>query len=210
MEDVLNVYSSPQEQGVARLCIDERPCQLLDDVLTPVPMQPGRSKRIDYEYKRQGTCTVFMAYDIDKGKRYAQVREHRTKRDYAEFMEWMMKHHYSQAKKVVVVQDNLNTHKKGSLYEHLPTQRAGELAGLLDFHFTPKHGSWLNMAEIEFSALSRQCLKRRIGSIKKLNHEVKAWVKNRNKEKVKINWSFTVSKARHTMASQYRKVNQNN
>lgn len=150
-----------------------------------------------------------MAYDIDKGKRYAQVREQRTKRDYAEFMEWVIKQQYSQAKKVVVVQDNINTHKKGSLYEHLPTQRAGELAGLLDFHFTPRHGSWLNMAEIEFSALSRQCLNRRIGSIKKLNHEVKAWLKNRNK-KAKINWSFTVSKARHTMDSQYRNVNQNN
>lgn len=210
MEDVLNVYNSPQEPDVARLCIDERPCQLLEDVLTPIPMQPGKSRRVDYEYKRQGTCTVFIAYDMDKAKRYAQVKKQRTKQDYAEFMDWVIKQHYSQVKKVVVVQDNLNTHKKGSLYESLPKQRAGELAGLLDFHFTPKHGSWLNMAEIEFSALSRQCLNRRISSIEKLSHELKAWVKNRNKEKTKINWSFTVNKARHTMASQYRKVNPEN
>lgn len=210
MEDVLHVYSEPAEPETARLCIDERPCQLLDEVVAPLAMQPGKSKRIDSEYKRQGTCTVFMAYDIDKGKRYAEVRKQRTARDYAEFMNWVIKQNYSQAKKVVVVQDNLNTHKKGSLYENLPIKRAGELAALLEFHFTPKHGSWLNMAEIEFSALSRQCLERRIGSTEKLSQELQAWVKNRNKEKVKIHWSFTVGKARHTMASQYQKVNPTN
>ena len=173
-------------------------------------MLPGKSRRIDCEYTRKGTCTVFMAYDMDKGKRYAQVRKRRTKKDYAKFMDWVVKQNYSHVDKVIVVQDNLNTHKKGSLYESLCKERAGELAGLLEFHFTPKHGSWLNMAEIEFSALSRQCLNRRIGSVEILSKELKAWVKKRNKQKVKISWSFTVDKARKTMASLYRNVNSKN
>lgn len=213
MEDVLNVYNEPQQPQVARLCVDERPCQLVGDLIAPMDMKAGKSKRIDYEYVRQGVCCVFMAYDMDRGQRYVQVREQRTKQDYAQFMDWVVSQHYSGVEKIVVVQDNLNTHTKGSFYEHLPQQRAGELARRMEFHYTPKHGSWLNQVEIEFSVMVRQCLDgldRRIGSVEQLKAEVGAWAKARNSRAVKIHWSFTVDKAREKMASQYQKVNPDN
>ena len=210
MEDVLEVYHEPAQADVVRLCMDERPCQLVGDCIEPMAMQPGKSKRIDYEYVRKGVCCVFMAYDMDRGQRYCQVREQRTKEDYAQFMDWVVSHHYREAAKIVVVQDNLNTHTKGSFYEHLPAHRAGELARLMEFHYTPKHGSWLNQVEIEFSVMARQCLDRRIGSIEELESQVSAWVEDRNKLAPKINWSFTVDKAREKMASQYQRVNPDN
>ena len=188
------------------MCMDERPCQLLDNVLTPLPMKAGKPERIDSEYERKGTCCVLLAYNIDTGQRHVQVRKQRTKADYAQFMDQVLGEHYPLAKKVELVQDNLNTHNFGSFYEHLPLERAGELRRLITFHFTPKHGSWLNMAEIEFSALSRQCLKRRIATIEQMQTEVQAWVVERNKESVRVNWSFTVSGARDKMQSQYNKV----
>lgn len=210
MEDVLDVYEQGMEEGVVRLSFDERPCQLLDHVLTPLPLEPGKSTRIDSEYERKGTCCILLAYDIDSGERYAQVRKQRTKADYAQFIDQVVKEHYSQAKRVELVQDNLNTHTYGSFYEHLPVDRAAQLRKLIHFHFTPKHGSWLNMAEIEFSALSRQCLDRRIASIEQMQKEVKTWVEKRNEQKIKINWSFTTSKARDKMKTKYKKVESKN
>ena len=210
MEDVLEVYAQPQRQGVARLCLDERPCQLLSDVVTPLPLKAGRSKRIDYEYQREGTCVVFLAYDLDRGWRYCEVRAQKTKQDYAGFVNQLIKQHYSGVEKVLMVQDNLNTHKKGSFYEHLPLERAGRLCRLLEFHNTPKHGSWLNMAEIEFSALSRQCLNRRIETIERMQSEVQARVKQRNKEAGKIHWSFTVGDARKKLKKHYPNINSKN
>jgi hypothetical protein len=210
MESVLRLYEQPAEQGTVRLCMDERPCQLLEEVMTPLAAEPGMPKRIDNEYKREGTCVVLLAYDIDKGVRYAQVREQRTKKDYAQFIDTIIREHYQDAGKVKLVQDNLNTHTKGSFYEHLSVQRAGELSTLIDFVYTPKHGSWLNMAEIEFSALSRQCLDTRIANIEQMKQTVQAWMDNRNLHEVKIHWSFTVDKAREKMASQYAKVNDTN
>jgi hypothetical protein len=136
-----------------------------------------------------------------------QVRETRTKKDYAQFMDDLLKEHYGQVENVHLVQDNLNTHSMSSFYEHLPLQRAGELAQKIRFHFTPKHGSWLNMAEIEFSALTKQCLDRRIKDQDPLQKEVLAWAKERNEAKIKIHWSFTVDKARTTLKSKYEKVN---
>jgi hypothetical protein len=198
------------EPAVVRLCFDERPCQLLDEVLAPLPLKPGKPLRQDYEYERKGTACVLLAYDLDKGQRYVQVRERRTKKDYAEFMDWLVKEHYPKAQKIRLVQDNLNTHSMSSFYEHLPLERAGELAQKIRFHFTPKHGSWLNMAEIEFSALARQCLDRRIKDIHTLQREVRAWSEQRNKDAIKIHWSFTVKTARVTLASKYQKVNPGN
>lgn len=210
MEDVLRVYERAPEAQVVRLCVDERPCQLLDEVVQPLPMEEGKSKRVDFEYKRKGTCSLFLAYDLEAGRRYAQVREHRGGADYAAFIDWVLRRHYPGKEKVLVVQDNLNTHTKGAFFEYLPMKRASELAGLLEFHFTPKHGSWLNMVEIEFSALVRQCLKRRIGSIQQLKEAVQAWVKQRNKDKVKIHWSFAVKEAQQRLHSWYKKVNPKN
>ena len=162
---MLRVYEQAPQQHVVRLCVDERPCQLLDEVVQPLAMEEGKSKRVDSEYKRRGTCSLFLAYDLEKGQRFAQLRKHRGKADYAAFLDWVIRQHYPGKEKIVLVQDNLNTHRKGAFYEHLPLKRASQLCRLLEFHFTPKHGSWLNMVEIEFSALVRQCLKRRIGSM---------------------------------------------
>lgn len=207
MESVLRLYSEEPKEGVVRLCMDERPCQLLDEVMTPLPPVAGTVKRIDNEYKREGTCVVLLAYDIDRGLRYAQVRAQRTCRDYAEFIDEIITAHYPDAAKVKLVQDNLNTHSKGSFYEYLPLQRAGALNELIDFVFTPKHGSWLNMAEIEFSALSRQCLDSRIATIEQMKQTVQSWTTQRNKDQTKIHWSFTVDSAREKMSSRYQAAN---
>ena len=210
MEDVLDFYDWPPEEGIARLCFDERPCQLLGEVITALPMKAGKAKREDNEYSRNGTAVILLAYDIDTGKRYIEVRERRTKKDYAEFMQHLLDEHYGDKTHVHVVQDNLNTHTFGAFYEHLPAPKARVVASKLTFHFTPKHGSWLNMAEIEFSALARQCLNRRIDSLDKLHKEVLTWAEDRNRQSVKVHWSFTVDTARDKLAAQYEKVNQAN
>ncbi len=188
-------------------------------------MQENKPKREHSEYERKGTACVLLAYDIDTAQRYVQVRETRTKKDYAQlvahttqigYMDYLVKEHYPQADKIHLpdtlrnigsVQDNLNTHAMSSFYEHLPLQRAGELARKIQFHFTPKHGSWLNMAEIEFSALAKQCLDRRIKDKDTLEKEVLLWSKQRNEAKTKIHWSFTVDKARATLQTKYEQVN---
>jgi hypothetical protein len=210
MEDVLELYAQPPQTGKARVCFDERPCQLLGEVVAPLPMQAGKVAKHDYEYGRNGTAVILLAYDLDTGQRYVQVRKQRTKEDYAQFMEWLAKEHYPQVAQIDLVQDNLNTHSYGSFYEHLPAQDARELARKFRFHFTPKHGSWLNMAEIEFSVLVRECLHRRIKSRELLEKEVLSWGESRNKKAAKIHWSFTVNTAREKLAKQYQKVNQEN
>jgi hypothetical protein len=210
MEEVLSLYEQQEQEQVVRLCFDERPCQLLDEVLAPLPLQPGKPLRQDYEYERKGTASVLLAYDIDKGTRFVQVTERRTKKDYAQFMDWLLKEHYPYSEQFQLVQDNLNTHHASSFYEHLPLERAGELAHKIRFHYTPKHGSWLNMAEIEFSALARQCLDRRIKDLPTLKREVVAWSQQRNEQKVKIHWSFTVKTATTVLASKYKNVNPDN
>jgi transposase len=210
MEDVLDCYDWPVNERIARLCFDERPCQMLADVIAPLPLKEGKALREDSEYKRHGTAVILLAYDIDTGKRYVEVRERRTKKDYAEFMKHLLDEHYGDKTNVHVVQDNLNTHTFGSFYEHLPAPEARAMASKLTFHFTPKHGSWLNMAEIEFSALARQCLDRRISNINRLFQQVLAWADERNRQSVKVHWSFTVDTAREKLASQYEKVNKDN
>lgn len=210
MEAVLRLYSQPAYEGVVRLCMDEQPCQLLSEVISPIPAKPESVKKVDYEYKREGTCVVFLAYDMDQGKRYTQVSEQRTKKDYAAFIDKVIAENYPDASQVKLVQDNLNTHTKGSFYEHLSKERAGALSALIDFVYTPKHGSWLNMAETEFSALSRQCLDRRIGSVDALRAEVGPWTARRNEDKIKISWSFTVADARTKLVNRYNEVNAEN
>ncbi len=206
MEDVLALYSRPTTPGVSRLCFDERPCQLLGDVLIPLPMQAGQSRKVDYEYVRQGTCVVLLAYDIERGQRYVQVRARRTKQDYAEFMDWLVSTHYPDTQKLLLVQDNLNTHSYAAFYEHLPCERAFDLRQRLEFHFTPKHASWLNMAELEFAALVRQCLDRRLASQAELEQEVLAWQEERNATATTIHWTFTLSDARHKLKRHYQSV----
>lgn len=204
------MYAQEPEPGKARICFDERPCQLLNDVVEPLPVKKGKPARQDYEYGRNGTAVILLAYDIDTGQRQVQVRKRRTKEDYAQFMEWLAKEHYQHVEQVELVQDNLNTHSYGSFYEILPAAHARELACQFNFHFTPKHGSWLNMAEIEFSVLARECLSRRIGSIEELEREALIWCEKRNSKAAKIHWSFTVNTAREKLEKQYHKVNADN
>ena len=190
---MLDLYERAAVPTMPRLCFDELPCQLLGDTLLPIPMQPGQTRKEDYEYARFGTCSLLLAYDIDRGQRYLQVRDRRTKADYADFWHWLTTTHYPDTPKIQVIQDNLNTHTYGSFYEHLPAQRAHQLKNQLEFHFTPKHGSWLNMAEIELSVLVRQCLDRRIPSQEILAHEALAWQTARNQAAIRIAWSFTTT-----------------
>lgn len=204
---MLDLYAQPAQAGRARLCFDERPCQLLGDQLAALPARPRQVAKQDYEYVRQGTAVVLLAYDLDTGQRYAQVRARRTKADYAEFLHQLLTTHYADATQVELVQDNLNTHAYGSFYEHLPAAQARALSRQVRFHFTPKHGSWLNMAELEFSALARQCLDRRIASIEELAQQGQAWAAERNQRASKIHWSFTLANAEEKMGHWYKKVN---
>lgn len=210
MEAVLDFYAQVPNQQNPRLCFDERPCQLLADVLAPLPVQPGKAAKEDNEYVRKGTAVVLLAYDLDTGQRYVQVRQRRTKRDYAEFMQHLHLQHYPHAQQIHVLQDNLNTHQSGSFYERFDAQTAHGLANRFVWHYTPKHGSWLNMAEIEFAALSKQCLDRRIGDLTTLNEEVLAWVQERNRQGVRINWLFDTVQARKKLRRHYVKVNSEN
>jgi len=210
MEDVLDIYEQPANPQRPRLCFDELPCQLLGDRLVPLEMRPGDTRKEDYEYERYGTCSLLLAYDIDRGKRYLQVRDQRTKADYAAFWDWLVTTHYPTTPKIQVIQDNLNTHSYGSFYEHLPAQRAHHLKHQLEFHFTPKHGSWLNMAEIELSVLVRQALDRRIPSQRELEREALAWQQERNQAAIQIAWSFTTTKARQKLKRHYLNLNSNN
>ena len=207
MENVLAVYAQPTPPGRARLCFDERPCQLLDEMIAALPIQPGKAAKEDNEYARKGTCVVLLAYDLDTGQRYTQVRKQRTKADYAEFMHELVSTYYTDVEYIDLVQDNLNTHKYGSFYEHLPLAQARLLSHKLVFHYTPKHGSWLNAAEIEFSALARQCLDRRIGSLEELERQVSLWVSERNQLAVKVHWSFTAVTAETKLKRWYEQVN---
>ncbi len=206
---MLQLYQQPAEAGRTRLCFDERPYQLLGDKLAALPDRPEQVTKQDHEYVRHDTAVVLLAYDLDTSQRYAQVRAQRTKADYAEFLHQLLNTHYADVPQVELVQDNLNTHAYSSFYEHLPAAQARVLSRRrqVRFHFTPKHGSWLNMAELDFSALARQCLDRRIASLKKLTHQVQAWAAGRNQRAVKVNWSFTLTKAEDTLQHWYTKVN---
>jgi len=205
MEDVLDQYEQPYDPKHPLICMDEMPCQLIDNILVPVPSKPGKPQRVDYEYQRNGTCCVFLAFDPHKGWRMISIKEHRTKIDYANFMRELTLQ-YPDAESLRIVQDNLNTHSASSFYETFSPEEAFQLTKKLEFHFTPKKGSWLNMAEIEFSALSRQCLNRRIGDIKTLAREAGAWEIDRNKANTKIIWNFTKNMARDKFYRHYSRI----
>jgi hypothetical protein len=202
MEDVLDIYEQPYDPKHPVLCFDERPCQLIGDAIVPIPIKPGSPKKEHYEYVRNGTCCIFMAFEPHKGKRFVRVKERRTMVDYADFMK-MLANQYPEAEAIRLVQDNLNTYTAGSFYEALPPENAFTLAKRFEYHYTPKKGSWLNMAEIELSALSKQCLDRRIADMKKLSDEVGSWERDRNEIGVTVRWRFNKDKARVKLQRHY-------
>lgn len=204
MEDVLDVYALPYDPDYPQICMDERPCMLLGDTLVPIPMTPGKSYRYDYHYERNGVCTLFIAVEPLTGFRYAQVRKTRTKEDYAEFMQAVAAlPRYADAKGFRLVQDNLNTHTAGSFYQAFEPEEAHRLKQLFEYHYTPTNGSWLNMAELELSAITRQCLERRIPTQAELEREVLACVKERNAQEITITWQFTTAEARKKLKRHY-------
>jgi hypothetical protein len=207
MEEVLVRYHQPYNPLRPVICVDERPCQLIEDKLVPLPLEPGQPKREDYEYKRNGVCTIFMAFEPHTGFRITEVRARRTKQDYAAFMQTVAQHpRYAQAEQIVVIQDNLNTHNPGSFYTILPAEAAYAFGQHFEMIYTPKKASWLNMAEIEFSVLARQCLHRRIGTQEELEGEVLAWTDERNLKQATVHWQFTLDKARDKFQRFYPKL----
>ena len=196
MEDILEVYRRPLDPKRPLVCMDEMPYQLISETRTPQPLQPGRARRYDYEYKREGVVNLFLAFAPLLGQRYVCVTAHRTAVDWAHFIRYLVDELVPAAECIVLVLDNLNTHVGGALYEAFPPHEARRLLSKLELHYTPKHGSWLNMAEIEFSVLSRPCLDRRIGTQKVLKREVIAWVNARNASGATVHWQFTTADAR--------------
>ncbi len=202
MEQVLDIYEQPYDPKRPVVCFDERPCQLLGDVLMPIPMKTGRVERHDYHYERKGICAVLMAVEPLAGQRIVKVTEHKTKKDYADFMKDVASH-YPNADKIILVQDNLNTHNPSSFYELFDAPEAFALAQRFEMAYTPKKASWLNMAEIELSALSKQCLNRRIAQRRILSKEVITWSGKRNRLRTRITWQFTKSIAREKLYRHY-------
>lgn len=203
MEDVLEVYHRPYNARKPVVCMDEKPYQLLGESREPLPAKPGVVAREDSEYIRNGTCSIFIFTEPLAGIRHAEVSRQRTRIDWARNVETLLEEYYRDAEKVVLVMDNLNTHAISSLYEAFPAEKALKMAQRLEIHYTPKHGSWLNIAEIELSAMEIQCLSRRIDSMEKLASEIKAWQTNRNNAKKSVNWQFTTKDARIKLHSLY-------
>ena len=196
MEDVLAVYARPHDPRRPVVCMDEKPYQLLGQVRDPIPAEPGHDRKEDSEYIRNGTCSIFVWAEPLRGRRRVDAQPHRTKTDWARQVDHLLTHDYPDAETVVLVMDNLNTHTIGSLYQAFAPGKAFALAQRLEIHHTPRHGSWLNIAEIELSALSRQCLDRRITDIDSLNTELAAWQQATNAEQRQVDWQFTTADAR--------------
>jgi transposase len=205
MEDVLEVYKQPYDPKRPLVCVDEMPKQLLMDTREPIPMRPGEPERFDYEYKRGGVADLFMLFEPLAGKRHIEITDQRRRVEWAEVMRIVSDELYPEAEKIVVVLDNLNTHVGAAFYLAFEPQEARRLVERFELHYTPKHGSWLNMAEIELSALTRQCLDRRIPDKDTLMSEVKAWEDQRNSEVIKVHWQFTTADARTKLKSLYPK-----
>jgi transposase len=196
MEDVLEVYTRPHNPLRPVVCMDETSKQLLRDTRRSLPMEPGRVERKDYEYERGGVANVFMFLEPLAGRRWIDITEYRTKRDWARQIEELVDVRYPEAERIVLVMDNLNTHTPASLYEAFCPEEARRIAEKLEIHYTPKHGSWLNMAEIELSVLSRQCLERRVPDFETLQSEARAWQDRRDTAGITIDWRFTTEDAR--------------
>jgi hypothetical protein len=206
MEDVLAVYARLYDPAVPVVCMDEKPYQLLDHARAPIPATPGSDLKVDSEYVRRGTCSIFVWVEPLAGRRRVIAREQRTRVDWAHEVDRLLTSDYPDAEKVVLVMDNLNTHSAGSLYEAFDPAKAFTLAQRLEIHHTPKHGSWLNIAEIELSALTRQCLDRRIADLDLLNTELAAWQATTNADQRQVNWHFTAGDARTKLRHLYPEI----
>jgi hypothetical protein len=203
MEDVLEVYTRPHQKGRPLVCLDETSKQLVAETRTPLPMQPGQPARYDYEYQRNGTANLFMLFAPLEGWRHVKVTDRRTAIDFAHVLKDLSDIHFAEAEKIVLVQDNLNTHAPASLYEAFPPEEARRLVERFEWHYTPKHGSWLDMAESELAVLSAQCLDRRIPDRITLEGEVTAWLQRRNANHAKADWRFTTANARIKLKTLY-------
>ncbi|WP_145244957.1 IS630 family transposase [Aeoliella mucimassa] len=204
MEDVLEQYEKPLDPNEPVVCLDEQPYQRVDDARPPEPAAPGKIAKQDYEYRRCGTCSVFVAVEPKAGKRFVQAKRHRKRADFARFVRDLLKR-YPDAERVHLVMDNLNTHNEKSLIETFGEEAARPMLERIVWHFTPKHASWLNMAEIEISAIQRQCLGRRLASLDKVQSELSHCSRDRNRKKIKINWTFHRKDAKRVFPELYRK-----
>lgn len=206
MEDVILTYQQPYDPEQPVVCFDEACKQLFGEVRQPQPARPGQRARQDYEYERKGVCHQLMMCEPLTGWRHVRVTERRTRRDYAECLRELVDVYYPQAKKIRLVQDNLNTHDGASLYEAFPPEEARRILEKLEFHYTPKHGSWLNLAESEISIMNRQCLDSRLDSVAAIARQVQAWERQRNAAQVHVHWTFTVATARQKLSKLYPSV----
>jgi len=206
MEDTLEVYKRPYDPKRPVVCLDETSKQLIGEVRTPVPAAPGQVGQYDCEYVRNGVANLFMIFEPLAGQRDVEVTDQRTKKDYAQCLRKIADQMYPQAEVIVLVQDNLNTHSPASLYEAFEPEEARRLASRFEFHYTPKHGSWLDMAEIELGILGRQCLARRIENVHDLRREIRAWETNRDASATKVDWQFTMADARIKLRSLYPSI----
>jgi hypothetical protein len=206
MEDVLQVYAQPYNRDFPVVCMDESSIQLIGEVTPPIPAAPGHPELLDDEYVRKGVVSIFLEVEPLGGKRQVKITERRTRIDWANFVKEMLEERYAFAEKVVLVMDNLNTHNIASLYTAFPADEARRLAERLEIHFTPKHGSWLNIAEIELSVLKRQCLAGRIDCIEKMRNKVEAWNTDRNSRQSKVDWQFRTHDARIKLKRLYPKL----
>lgn len=203
MYDILDLYEEDYDPKRPIVCLDEKPIQIIEDKRKPIPMKPGSPEKYDYEYIRNGTANIFIAVEFKAGKRVTQVTERRTMIDFAQFMKALVIDEYSETEVVRVVTDNLNIHKEKSFYETFSEEEAEKIIEKIEFHYTPKHASWLNAAEIEISVMEEECTDRRIGDIIMLTNEVAAWTKRRNENKKKIDWKFTKKIADEKMSKYY-------
>lgn len=205
MEDVLDTYELPYDPMRPVVCMDEKPYQLLGETGEPLPMRPGSDRKVDSEYIRNGTCSIFAFIEPLAGKHHVSVRERRTAVDWAEEIKYLADAMYPDVEKIVLVMDNLNTHKPASLYKKYPAAEARRIIKRLEIHYTPKHGSWLDIAEIELNVMTRQCLSRRIGNINTLRSELASWETERNTVAAKVDWQFKTTDARIKLSSLYPK-----
>ena len=203
MESVLDVYKTPYDKRFPVVCMDESPKQLIKQTRIPIARKPGQDAKEDYEYARNGVANIFMANEPLKGKRFVKVLKRKTKKEWAHFAKDIADKYYPKAEKIRLVMDNLNTHKPSALYETFPPQEAKRIWDRFEFIYTPKHGSWLNMAEIELNVLMGQCLNRRIDDMTTIRKEAKAWQQSRNNKKAKINWQFRTDDARIKLKKLY-------
>jgi len=207
MEDVLDIYALPYNKLIPVVCMDEQPVQLLKEKRQSIPATQKHAKRVDYEYERAGTACLFMFTEPLSGWRKVSARPQRTKVDWAFEMEELLRTKYADAEKVILISDNLNTHTRGAFYEAFPAEKAREMVKRIEFHHTPKHGSWLNISENELSSMTRQCLKnRRIGDIETLRKQTAAWATSTNTKQRNVDWQFTIGDARRKLKSIYPQI----